>query len=120
MTIGSNRTFALLLGYHALVLVGAAALVGGYFASVPLELDLGLALVTAGIGLQAGLLVSEARRIRSAPSSIPRRRVGEVGRLDLPTARAMLCPFCGWSAVTGARTCPRCARVLVRSIASGA
>lgn len=102
-----------LLGYHLLILVGAAILVTSLLSgNRDLEV-LGGLLVAAGIAVQLVVLhwtFMLARQARSSPIFETSSSLGGdsgVGR--------WFCPHCGWNGPARARLCPVCYRPTVRS-----
>lgn len=100
-----------LLAYHAVILVGAFALVYGVERSVPDLVPLGIALIVLGIAIALALLVWAARSTLDAP--------GPVWDRPPPAApsgppRQYLCPSCGWKGSSAGYLCPRCQRPVAR------
>ncbi len=102
-----------LLGYHLLILVGAAILVTSLLSgNRDLEV-LGGSLVAAGIAVQLVVLhwtFTLARGARSSPIFETSSSLG-----GDPGVGRWFCPHCGWSGSARARLCPVCYRPTVRS-----
>ena len=99
---GARRVLLTLLLDHGLILGGAFPLVLGAVDHRPPWLWLGVALVLAGVAVEAVVLTWSARLVRRGS-----RTPAPPG----PTERRAICLGCGWTGVIPKpASCPRCHR----------
>jgi hypothetical protein len=110
-----GRLWGPLLADHVLILVGAYFVIAGHERGSAGSVALGASFVSAGVLLEAVVVVWTARQVRRlGPGSVVPSGAAAILGTGRETAR---CFSCGWTGTPGpSRVCRRCGRATIRDL----